>query len=141
MTDTIIVKDDENQESETVAEKVEDTATDIAETASEQANETLNIASQIATMMDSARASAESYTAQFASIAESFNHLNTKLDSALVKLDSIFELQQSDIENEGDEPAEVVVAEVKKPETEEVITAEEIEEVPEPRSKTKRRFI
>ncbi len=139
MTDTIIVKEEEKKPEETIEQPVvvpEDKSAEIAEAASDQAQDMLSMAASIAGMLDAAKISTEFIKTQF-------ELLHEKMNFALTKLDSIFELQQIDVEEETkDEPAEVIVTEVKKPETEEVITTtEEIEEKPEPRSKTKRRFI
>lgn len=139
MTDTIIVKEEEKKPEETIEEPVvvpEDKSTEIAEAASDQAQDMLSMAASIATLLEQARNSAGNVEGFFNTIIDRLNEFDRKLDE-LIKL----EIEEQE-EEEEDNPAEVIVTEVKKPETEEVITTtEEIEEKPEPRSKTKRRFI
>lgn len=139
MTDTIIVKEEEKKPEEIIQEPVvvpEDKSTEIAEAASDQAQDMISMAASIAAMLDQAKSSAGNIEGFFNIVSDRLTEIDRKLDE-LIKL----EIEEQE-EDKDEDSTEVVVAEVKKPETEEVIeTTETIEEVPEPRSKTKRRFI
>lgn len=139
MTDTIIVKEEEKKPEETIEQPVvipEDKSTEIAEAASDQAQDMISMAASIAAMLDQAKSSATNIEGFINIVNDQYREINRKLDD-LIKL----EIEEQE-EDKDDDSTEVIVAEVKKPETEKVIeTTEAIEEVPEPRSKTKRRFI
>lgn len=134
MTDTIIVKEEEKKPEETIEQPVvvpEDKSTEIAQAASNQAQDMISMAASIAAMLDQAKSSATNIEGFINIVNDQYREINRKLDD-LIKL----EIEEQEEDND-DNPTEV-----KKPETEEVITTtEEIEEKPEPRLKTKRRFI
>lgn len=139
MTDTIIVKEEEKKPEETIEQPIvipEDKSTEIAEAASDQAQDMISMAASIAAMLDQAKSSAGNIEGFFNIVSDRLVEIERKLDE-LIKL----EIEEQE-EEEEDNSSEVIVTEVKEPETEEVITTtEEIEEKPEPRAKTKRRFI
>lgn len=135
MTDTVIIKEDENKPEETIQEPVvipEDKSTEIAQAASNQAQDMVSMAASIAAMLDQAKASA-------GNIEGFFNIVSDRLTEIDRKLDELIKLEIEEEEEEENSPAEIVVV----PETPENATEEvvEVKQEPEKRTKTSRRFI